>query len=65
MTFPWEKPVRPELQEDANGLYPGQQHPLDIPDFIRTFRANREASPQETRLSWVPPWEANSPPRGA
>jgi hypothetical protein len=26
---------RPELQKDANGLWPGQQHPLDIPDFLR------------------------------
>jgi len=29
------RPARPELQKDANGLWPGQQHPLDIPDFLR------------------------------
>ena len=29
-------PVRPELQKDpVTGLWPGQQHPLDIPDFLR------------------------------
>jgi hypothetical protein len=26
----------PELQKDpVTGLWPGQQHPLDIPDFLR------------------------------
>ena len=25
---------RPELQKDANGLWPGQRTPSDIPDFL-------------------------------
>jgi hypothetical protein len=29
-----DKPVRPELQRDTNGLWPGQKHPLDIPAFL-------------------------------
>lgn len=40
MTFPWEtKPVRPELMKDpVTGLYPGQQHPDDVPGFLRRVR---------------------------
>jgi len=35
--------TRPELQKDANGLWPGQQHPLDIPDFLRrTYRGRND-----------------------
>jgi hypothetical protein len=30
------KPLRPELQRDpVTGLWPGQQHTGDIPDFLR------------------------------
>lgn len=51
MTFPWEAVpyvvhppvklpwVRPELVKDpVTGLYPGQRHPDDIPDFLRRVR---------------------------
>lgn len=58
MSFPWEAPectcvecvdavaateLRPELRRDANGMYPGQQHPLDLPDFL-----NRATNPLAT-----------------
>ena len=61
MNMPWERD--PETVPDAvTGLYPGQRHPLDIPDFIRTFRAslNREASLPKTAPTWVPPWCSTS-----
>jgi hypothetical protein len=44
MTFPWEntkprmpwEPLPPALiKNPLTGLWPGQQHPLDIPDFLR------------------------------
>jgi len=37
MKMPWETvPVRPELIKDSvTELWPGQNHPLDIPDFLR------------------------------
>lgn len=54
MTFPWES-MRPELQKDANGLYPGQQHPMDIPNFL-----NRATNLPATAQSWVPPWVSKS-----
>jgi hypothetical protein len=49
-----DKPGRPELQKDENGLWPGQQHPLDIPDFLRrtpkpTAVEQHADQPQEAR----------------
>lgn len=47
MTYPWEKPEprQPGLTKDANGLFAGQQHPLDIPDFLKVEnRPSREAN---------------------
>jgi hypothetical protein len=34
---PWEqpKPPRKTLADPITGLFPGQKHPLDIPDFLR------------------------------
>jgi len=50
------------LQKDENGLWPGQRHPLDIPDFIRTLRApaSPASSPPASSPNWVPPWAAKS-----
>jgi hypothetical protein len=34
-------PARPELRKSPlTGLYPGQNHPLDIPDFLRRVHQN-------------------------
>jgi hypothetical protein len=42
MTFPWEQPPRPELVKDpATGLWPGQKHPEDIPDFLRRTKDSK------------------------
>ncbi|WP_315792687.1 hypothetical protein [Bradyrhizobium sp. SZCCHNRI1002] len=38
-------PARPELQKDENGLWPGQQHPLDIPDFLRCASSTPRTQP--------------------
>lgn len=62
MTFPWEQcDFHSEVVPDAKtGLYPGQQHPLDVPDFIRTFRASLSGSLPTSNLSVPPPWAAKS-----
>lgn len=68
--FPWE-PDPLTVRNPTTGLWPGQEHPLDIPDFIRTFRATTiwtpspAASPPAPAPNWVPPWAATSPPRDA
>lgn len=36
LALPWATPSRPELTKDpVTGLWPGQAHPMDIPDFLK------------------------------
>lgn len=57
---------RPELQKDANDLWPGQRHPLDVPAFLLDLRGDAATNPivvspatdpPETAPSWAPPWQ--------
>lgn len=50
MSMPWEKPVRPELQQDpVTGMYPGEAE-TGLPDFLRavprTLLCDDEGCPQ-------------------
>lgn len=70
--------MNPLLQKDENGLWPGQQHPLDIPNFLRrklviighegglgTLQLNPATNPPASVLDWSPPWASKTEPPGA
>lgn len=50
---------RPELQKDADGLYPGERE-TGFPDFLRRTRVSPASSLQASLPDWAPPWAAKS-----